>query len=608
MESGLIKLETFLLGAPKAIIHEIFKRGEKAKGLVSNAEVLQKTLYFLSSSERVYSELDALDGKERLILQIIYLSGDRGIDFESIMVLFHESERTQLKFSIDKMLYSLLIYRSSSNKGHYFGFYEYKSMILEKNLLETKEIDGLKWNDNASKSLRHLQVMAASVLSGSWNMTQLGEIHRRNLNSVEKKILPFHALGSDACVYELERILDFFLDYGFVYRKGKKVELNWASYWEWVNKAPLDDWERWLFRSYPISYSALNSHLEKMHGDYDVCEFAEFLGAFSTSACREEYVFFNLPDIIKDLWILGWIHLGFSGDRIVSIRVPTSKSGRLTSFEAHASYFLPNFEVRYPSCANWADILILELVGLCQAEEEFLCYQLDKSSFLQALQFGVPAELFRAFFYKNNLPPNVLSSVEEWFFSYEGASFHSVLYIKINKKSILDDLKSMPEVQELCVGYVGDQGLIIDSRKEQILRRILSSFGIEPPELPSSDEASSDLSYWNSTNRKSLIQVSHDPDYQMRKPIQSPLRLGEMSKYGGHFQDLDFNQKLRVIEYSILTDAKMELVLENMDRFVLRPANLDRTKSPILLEGKTFPAGASTTILIENIQKLRVIS
>ena len=127
----MMELAAYFDGMSKPMLREVHARAFGKKGLLNNALIQSEVLSFYSSHDRLAAFMEKLEFWQRRCLELIYLSGTRGLSYNELRLSVPALKSGELQKFLLNLCTQYYVWRSStSNTEVYFGFKDFAGLIL----------------------------------------------------------------------------------------------------------------------------------------------------------------------------------------------------------------------------------------------------------------------------------------------------------------------------------------------------------------------------------------------------------------------------------------------------------------------------------------------
>jgi len=233
-------------------------------------------------------------------------------------------------------------------------------------------------------------------------------------------------------------------------------------------------------------------------------------------------------------------------------------------------------------------------------------YRLTRDSVLEAAANPILGEELLGLLDAIDPPPAVRRVVQEWLEARRTCQFENVRILRVRDPLRQNELAALPSVVSLVEEIIPGWGFLVDPAREPQLRQVLQSLGYDPPDPSARDRTI--LSWTSPYQLESDAELSQE--WILDLPAEEPRRsaISASSKYGEGLKELSFQDMLRVIEYAILTDSDIEVVLKGGSQKPqrLRVLRIDKRREPVTLEIKGSAGREEREVALETVRKIRV--
>jgi hypothetical protein len=146
---------------------------------------------------------------------------------------------------------------------------------------------------------------------------------------------------------------------------------------------------------------------------------------------------------------------------------------------------------------------------------------------------------------------------------------------------------------------------VVDATNEAPLRQVLQTLGYEPPDPPVGEPSPAEP--WNPLPKVEIPEALHwiltPPAEELRRTA-----ISAHSKYGEVLKELPFQDMMRVMEYAILTETEVEVVLKGATGKAqrLRVLRIDKRKEPVSIEIRSPAGREDRELAMDQIRKIRL--
>ena len=332
----------------------------------------------------------------------------------------------------------------------------------------------------------------------------------------------------------------------------------------------------------------------------------------------------NLPRPLKEAWLLGLVDFTLSEQKGVrkveqaalnSAGLEWLESSVMPMPESSVS-ILPNFDIVASVGTSPRILFLLSALATSKNDESFLCFNLDKETYLSGLRSGFPESEIEHFRNCVKAPENVSSTLDEWNGSFYGARVRTVRLLKIDDAQALKDLSAFPQFMENVEEYIPGYGFLLKPEMESNVFGILESFGFCPNASRTLENAEkAPTEEW----RKDFSIPHYEtgsPDYELRggtddSSLQSSL---DATKYGSLYRKLDTFDLVKVLRYAKMTGTMLGAQVKDpakrtdkMKEITFYVHSLHLSKAPFNAEIQEVGSETNQPLLLSFIQEVKVM-
>jgi hypothetical protein len=569
----MMELAAFFDGMSKPMLREVHARAFGKKGLLNNALIQSEVLSFYSSHDRLTAFLEKLESWQRHCLELIYLSGSRGLSYNELRLSVPALKSGELQKFLLNLCTQYYVWRSSTpNAVVYFGFRDFASVIQF-----TPEVEeASKGNSIGYSTLLdwHICRVLGLAQRGELKVNANGTLHRRSRQLCTDGFTTASKLWASAAESELVLIFSFLTHnqwlelhettlrpsqkaLEFLRKNGFRLHQDVLSWWVGIRFRKDELLCKRIFKGVSSRVSALDATriFWVLDPTFRILEKGKSLG------------FDNLPRPLKEAWLLGLVDFSLTeqkGARKIE-QVVLNGNGRewLESSvvplpEASVSV-LPNFDVVASVGTSPRILFVLSTLATPKNDEAFLCFTLDKDVYLSGLRSGFPEQEIQHFRHCIKIPENVSSTLDEWNGSFYGARVRTVRLLKIDDAKTLKELSSFAQFMENVEEFIPGYGFLLKPERESNVFGILEGFGFCPNAGHSAEGGlRAPMEEW----RKEFCIPHYDaktPDYELKggkdeSSLQSSL---DATKYGSQYHKLDTFDLVKVLRYAKMTGTML---------------------------------------------------
>ena len=569
----MMDLSVFFDGMSKPMLREVHARAFGKKGLLNNALIQSEVFSFYSGHDRLTAFLEKLEPWQRHCLELIYLSGSRGLSYNELRLSVPALKSSELQKFLLNLCSQYYVWRSSTPSAIvYFGFRDFTSLIqLVPEKLEPSKGSALGYSTLLDW---HICRVLGFAQRGELKVNSNGTLHRRGRQLCIDAFATASKFCSSAAETELTLIFSFLTHnhwlelrdgalrpsqkaLEFMKKNGFRLHQDVLTWWVGVRFHKDEHLCKRIFKGVSSRVSALDAAriFWVLDPTFRILEKAKGLGLE------------NLPRPLKEAWLLGLVDFTLAeqkGSRKIE-QVTLSETGRewLESSvvplpEADLSV-LPNFDVVASVGTSPRVLFLLSTLAISKNDEAFLCFTFDKDTYLSGLRSGFPESEIQHFRHCVKIPENVSSTLDEWNGSFYGARVRTVRLLKIDNPNTLKELSSFVQFMENVEEYIPNYGFLLKPEQESKIFAILEGFGFCPSAgLVTDGGQRAPTEEW----RKDFCiphYESRTPDYELKggkddSSLQSSL---DATKYGSQYHKLDTFDLVKVLRYAKMTGTML---------------------------------------------------
>ncbi|HNY29337.1 MAG TPA: hypothetical protein PKO15_00485 [Fibrobacteria bacterium] len=446
-----------------------------------------------------------------------------------------------------------------------------------------------------------LVALGARIDLGEAKLTRTGELNRRQRPHLRESFFHLEGLTSLAQELCLDLSLRFLADQGWVDERDSVLELNEKGH------VALDDGdllnasvERWWIRTAFVGDATWWEQVSRrpLSGE----DALRIWGWLDGQNLRGPAVWSRLPQRMAEAVALGRMETVALDGSITWIgppgKPPASAERPVLVTADLLAYLSPMAPL------SWRRGL--EISARRETSGIVPCYRFSRESILEAAAHPLIGQELTGFLDRLDPPPSVARVLREWLESRRTCQFESVRILRIRDASRFRELAALPSIQVLVQEIIPDWGFLLDPAQEAPLRRELSALGYDPPALAEERPKSS---VWNAPGLSSAQTPSRE--WHFDPPASEETRRSSVSansKYGEGLKELPFQDLLRVVEYAILTEADVEVVLKGASAKPLRIRilRLDKRHEPVSISFRTVGAREDRDSPLEQVRKIRI--
>jgi hypothetical protein len=245
-------------------------------------------------------------------------------------------------------------------------------------------------------------------------------------------------------------------------------------------------------------------------------------------------------------------------------------------------------------------------MGVREASDLVTRYHITREAILEGVAFPRWGEQLPELIELLAPPRSVGFQLEEWLASRRACLFDSVRVLRVPDPRRHQELASLDALHSLVLETIPGWGFVVAPDNEAALRRLLGTLGYDPPSDPSPATAEP----WRPAPGPPVAEEDVAAPVWQWPQVGAPTRrlsAGSGSRYAtGAPRELDFPDIVRLVEYAVLTESEIDVVLKGQSQRTLRltPMRFDRRKEPVSLEGRMSSSGERRDIAIETIRRI----
>jgi hypothetical protein len=612
----LLNLTRYLETASRPFLSRVHGRVRQGNGLVRNSEVLAELQAWVSDLPEIERRLEEFSPLQLRLLLAIYGAGGRGAQRDELLLSLPETERFLLEEALAEFRWGLLIARTTALPPCFLGFAELFPAVLQRSSITEPVATGGRISYQGFFAHHALRLMS-SIQCDPWRCTRAGQPGRRHQLPFEEK-LDFHRrLNAEGPAEECRLLLELLGALEWVELRGDLFQLTPAGSAALESgDLPVIAWalQETLLRRRHLSQEWMDQVTEWLHEERDLASVAELCwihegprrGELAPGAPLD---WAEIPRLLREFWLLGWVEFGLvDGRPATCIRCVIHPAAQELK-----PYATPDFQVLAPIQAGGPCLHALYATAHLETDDQILKFRLDRPGVLAALQGGVfPAQL-QALLDWIGAPSGVRQALSEWAESFSGSCFLQPLALEISDPALRGRLAAFPPFAQLVERSVEGFGFFLHSHGGAEAAAILEQFGQYPtrPELPPipATPPKIPLHEWAPAEPWPCLEAF--PDFQPDKGSASgpsPIRLGDVSPSSKSFRDMDVREREKVINYCILRERPVEILLRHGGerRTQIQPLALSGVPADTL-RARPLPSGEEFDLRLSEIVNLRVV-
>lgn len=561
----MLDLRDFFEGMSKTMLRDVHARAYGKQGLLNNALIQSEVLSFFSNCDRVISIFNRMEAWQRRCLNLIYHSGNRGLSFNELRLTVAVSKSNDLQNFLLAMCREFLLWRSNvSGTTVYLGF---------KNFTGCFEIEPEEPVESNKSTLSygnlldfHLCAVLALAKKGELHVNSNGTLHRRSRQLCTDMFVSAKRLSEKASENEVSLLFSFLTQNGWLEQEDICL---------FPSEQSMDFLRKNGFR---LHQDVLNWWIKvRFHGDSNHCRQllrglvpgmsvsdAAFLFWVMDPSYRildrnKQLAWDYLPRPLRELWLLGLVAFQTTNEKklekIVGVVLTDAgrawiETGVMPLPESNVST-LPNYDLIATTGTSPRVLFVLACLANVKNDEAYLCFNLNKETYLAGLKSGFPESEIEHFRNWINPPANVASSLDEWNAAFYGARVRTVRLLKIDDQKILVELSHFPHFVECTEEFIPGYGFVLKQELEKRAFEILENFGYNPfVDKSSENRIPAPTDEW----RKEFSicwPVASVVDYDLKDEVDETTIQAALNttKYGSMYQKLDMFDLVKVLRY-----------------------------------------------------------
>ena len=626
----MMDLTVFFEGMSKPMLRDVHAAAYGKKGLLNNALIQSEVLSFYSSRERLQSIRQKLEPWQRHCLDLIYLSGSRGLSYNELRLSVPATKSAELQKFLVSLCRQYLVWRSANpTVAVYYGFRNFEECIK----FIPEPVDPSKGMHVSYSTLLDWHVCKVLGLAqrGELKINGNGSLHRRGRQLCLDSFTSASKMWTNAAETELVLIFSFLTQNRWLELVGTNLYPS-AKALEFLKKNSFrlhqDILSWWLCARFQKDRRLCKSIFKNLATATSVQDAAQIFWVldptFRILDKSKHLGWDNLPRPLKEAWLLGLVDFTLSEQKgvrkVEQVALNASglewlESSVMPMPEASVSV-LPNFDIVASVGTSPRILFVLSTLAISKNDETFLCFSLDKETYLSGLRSGFPESEIEHFRNCVKTPDNVSQTLDEWNGSFYGARIRTVRLLKIDDAKALNELSSFPQFMENVEEFIPGYGFLIKSEQEASVFSILESFGFCPNASRMSENAEkAPVEEW----RKDFSIPHYEagaPDYELRgsqdeSSLQSSL---DATKYGSLYRKLDTFDLVKVLRYAKMTGTMLGAQVKDpgkrsdkMKEITFYVHSLHLSKPPFNAEIQEVGSETGYPLLLSFIQEVKVM-
>ncbi len=603
---------------------------------MQTAQVSQAAFAWLERSERIGEVVERLTPTLRNLLLFIYACEERGVQEEEVTVQMAPLDSDEIRHHLRHLEHEVLIYSREGDYRTYHGFEEFGPYVLEHGLKEKALRDGeaaqAQWMVYAHFLKSHLAHFLAQTALGNVKVTQGGELHRKDLQSLAGRFSLASKLSPAAGEEEAVFLYRFAAETRAVKLDEGRLHLSTQGREIVEGDSPtavtgLLDW--WLEKRTGGLRCFLQVLASLEAGTvFRIGALADLIWAYggvkkkNYAELRGGITWENLPKPLQELWLLGFLDFGMAKGRIQFARlnldyalplIAPSGTEDVPAVEPSGSgpIGLPNLECLVPVMLPLTSQYRVELCSDRENDEILARHRFTKKSVVQGLQVGLKLESFKELISWLGFDPSAQGTLLEWANTYASTYFLDALVLKVSDTGRLGELMDIPEFLALTREVIPGFGFIVEREQKDKVRDLLGHLGLIPGEDPRRilhlQPVSTDMQAdtWKLPKldygdfRYSEADIPKAPRKGPKKPLPS-----EAAQAG----ILNPEEKITLVESALETGSQLELKLgDKSARVVVSPILLIKHRNPAKIIGIEKETGHRNEYVLDQIRFMRTL-
>ena len=626
----MMDLAEFFDGMSKPMLRDVHAQAFGKKGLLNNALIQSEVLSFYSSNERLQSIRQKLEPWQRHCLDLIYLSGSRGLSHNELRLSVPAAKNAELQKFLISLCRQFLVWRSSTgNTIVYYGFRNFEECIR----FIPEAVDPSKGVHVGYSTLLdwHICKVLGLAQRGELKVNGNGTVHRRGRQLCLDSFTSASKLWANAAETELVLIFSFLTQNRWLELVGTNLYPS-AKALEFLKKNSFrlhqDILSWWLCTRFQKDRKLCKSIFKNLSTVTSIQDAAQIFWVldptFRILDKSKHLGWDNLPRPLKEAWLLGLVDFTLSEQKgvrkVEQVALNASglewlESSVMPMPEADLSV-LPNFDIVASVGTSPRILFVLSTLATSKNDETFLCFNLDKETYLSGLRSGFPESEIEHFRNCVKTPDNVSQTLDEWNGSFYGARIRTVRLLKIDDAKALNELSAFPQFMENVEEFIPGYGFLIKPEQEANVFSILESYGFCPNASRTSENAEkAPVEEW----RKDFAIPHYEmgaPDYELRggqdeTSLQSSL---DSTKYGSLYRKLDTFDLVKVLRYAKMTGTMLGAQVKDpgkradkMKEITFYVHSLHLSKAPFNAEIQEVGSETNYPLLLSFIQEVKVM-
>ena len=623
----MLELSTFFDGMPKQLLRHAHERAYGKKGLLNNALIQLEVMRHFGDRERVSAMICRMEPWQRRALNLIYLSGARGLAFNELRLTVPVGKSKELRQFLLEMCREFVIWRSQvSGTSVYLGFCDFLHCFENKSAPVELTSKGNVGYGNLF--VWHVCLILSMAYRGELRINAGGTLHRRDFQLCCEALTTCGSMSSAAPENEVSFIFYFLTQNGWLeledsvlYPSDKAVSFLKGSGFR-LRQFILSWWIDMRIRG---DNGLLRKLLEGVSSGISVSDAASHFWVidptFRLLELNRSLAWDYLPRPLRELWLLGLVNFQVRSGKIEAITLNDDsrawcKSSVIPTPDESVSS-LPNFDVILSTGTSPYLLYSIACLAKVHNDDAFLCFTLAKDAYIEGLKNGFPESEMTQLLEWINPPTNVLLTLREWNSSFYGAKVRTVRLLKIGDATILSELLKFEKFMECTEEYIPGYGFLMRPELENLAFSILETFGFSPfADLRKRNCKPAPCDEW----KKDFIvsrSLASKPDYELKDDVdEASLQTSlNSTKYGNVYQKLETFDLVKVLRYAKMSGASLAAKIKDpakrndKEREIFFHVHaLHLAKSPSSVEIEEQGSEGKRVLLLSFVQEIKVVA
>lgn len=574
----MLSIPSFFENMPKTLLREVHAKAFGKKGLLNNTLIVKESVQFFSDIKRIELSISHLESWQYNCLYLIYRSESRGLTYNELRLTVPVHKARELKQFLLNACREYVIWqgKTTANISLYKGFENFVSCFNRKEFetFSTTDILGALEYDYLFDW--HICKILAMATKGLLKVNLTEGLHRRSLALCENAINYSKTLSLKAPHDETLFILHFLSQNEWLGREDSllkptpKAHLFLKKNGFRLRQDIIAWWIQNRFRGNEEHFKRL---LENLINPVSIVDAAFLFWVIDPSyrilERTKTLTWDYLPKPLRELWFLGFVDFKCVKDKIYAVSL--SNIGReylgnvVTPLVSGEVSSLANFELVVGAKNSPRVLFFIAALTISQNDEPHLKCSFEKETYLEGLKSGFTEEEVEEFIHWIKPPQNVIDSLHDWGSCFFGAKIASVRLLKIENKTILDELLHFAQFLELVDEVIPNYGFILNPEKETEALNLLSHYGL----LPKVNESVASIGLFKNASWEKEFSLfwpaDLEPDYELKDSLdkESFISSIETTKYGTLYRKLDLMDLIKVIRFAKSTNTMLAAQIKN---------------------------------------------